>query len=80
MIVEKNKYGIEEMLIVNEHGRRNEPLDCFKLSLAAVWYAYIRDNEIRNERRKRKKLKEQPPEWTTFWAMFQGLEVVDEVD
>lgn len=70
IISEKNKYGVEELLIVNNKQRRNEALDLYKMNLAALYYAYIRHFEIKNEIRKKKRLKEEELDWQVFWKMF----------
>jgi phage terminase large subunit GpA-like protein len=71
IISEKDKYGIEQLLIVNSKQRRNEALDICKMNLGALYFVYLRHFEIKNEIRKRKRLKEVDVDWQDFWSLFE---------
>lgn len=74
IVTEADKRGVEKVLIANVHQRRNEVLDTYKMALGAMYFIYLKYFEIWNERRKRKKQKEIPPNWQLFWSQWGEID------
>ena len=65
-----NSKGVASWFISNTKQRRNETLDCVKMTLAGLYYMYLTYFKILNTRRKAKKQKELRPDWNVFWGLY----------
>jgi len=74
VVINVDSKGIETQMILNVYQKRNEPLDCTKMCLAGLYYAYIKFFEVWNNRLKKQHKKEIQKDWSLFWHYFTGEE------
>lgn len=70
-----NDKGQLTVLIANAKQRRNEVLDCTKMTLGGLYYVYTQYFKLLNAARKLRKKREIVPDWGYFWSQFNSGEV-----